>query len=90
MRVSICALPRTARYACACARAHTHTQCDPSANQQTAQPIASHLTNLQDVTWARALDSTEYMPGLVGMNNMKLHDYANVIVQILARIQPIR
>ncbi|KAL6762204.1 ubiquitin-specific protease 39 [Haematococcus lacustris] len=44
----------------------------------------------KDVTWARALDSSEYMPGLVGLNNMKRHEYANVIVQLLARIPAIR
>lgn len=44
----------------------------------------------RDITWARALDGTEYMPGLVGLNNMKANDYANVVVQILARVSPIR
>jgi len=43
-----------------------------------------------DVTWVRALDGSEYMPGLVGLNNMKCNDYANVVVQVLARISPIR
>ena len=43
-----------------------------------------------EVKWSRALDGTEYMPGLVGMNNMKANDYANVVVQILSRIQPVR
>ncbi len=43
-----------------------------------------------DVTWVRALDGSEYMPGLVGLNNMKANDYANVVVQILARVAPIR
>ena len=43
-----------------------------------------------DVSWARALDGTEYMPGLVGLNNMKNNDYVNVVIQILARITPIR
>ncbi|PRW59503.1 U4 tri-snRNP-associated 2-like [Chlorella sorokiniana] len=42
------------------------------------------------VSWARALDGTEYMPGLVGLNNMKQNDYANVVVQALIRIHPIR
>ena len=46
--------------------------------------------HVQDVTWARSLDGTEYMPGLVGLNNMKRHDYANAIVHILARIPAIR
>jgi len=43
-----------------------------------------------DVKWARALEGTEYMPGLVGLNNMRANDYVNVIVHILARIAPIR
>lgn len=40
--------------------------------------------------WARALDGQEYMPGLVGLNNMKNNDYVNVTVQILARVVSIR
>lgn len=43
-----------------------------------------------EVKWTRALDGTEYMPGLVGLNNMKRNDYANVCIQALARITPIR
>lgn len=35
-----------------------------------------------DVSWARALDGSEYMPGLLGLNNMKANDYANVAVQV--------
>ncbi|EFJ52408.1 ubiquitin-specific protease 39, partial [Volvox carteri f. nagariensis] len=31
-----------------------------------------------------------YMPGLVGLNNMKNNDYINVIMQICARITPLR
>jgi U4/U6.U5 tri-snRNP-associated protein 2 len=30
------------------------------------------------------------MPGLVGLNNMKANDYVNVVVQMLARVGPIR
>ena len=40
----------------------------------------------KDVTWARALDGAEYMPGLLGLNNMKHNDYANVVVQIFSRV----
>ena len=29
----------------------------------------------------RALDGSEYMPGLVGLNNMSRNDYVNVIIQ---------
>lgn len=32
----------------------------------------------------------EYMPGLVGLNNMKSNDYANVVIHILSRVTPIR
>ena len=45
---------------------------------------------LQDIKWARALDGSEYMPGLVGLNNMRANDYANVVIQLMARITPIR
>eukprot|EP00955_Chlamydomonas_euryale_P087056 364266-Chlamydomonas_euryale.AAC.2 len=45
---------------------------------------------MQDVTWARALDGSEYMPGLVGLNNMRMNDYANVVVHILSRVVPVR
>jgi U4/U6.U5 tri-snRNP-associated protein 2 len=42
------------------------------------------------IRWSRAIGGTEYMPGLVGLNNMKANDYANVVVQILARVPPLR
>ena len=35
-----------------------------------------------DISWARALDGSEYMPGLLGLNNMKANDYVNVAVQV--------
>ena len=44
----------------------------------------------QEVTWSRALDGNEYMPGLLGLNNMKHNDYANAAVQILSRVGPVR
>lgn len=40
--------------------------------------------------WAQALDGSEYMPGLVGLNNMKMNDYANVVFQALNRVGPLR
>lgn len=40
--------------------------------------------------WAKSLDGKEYMPGLIGLNNMKANDYANVILQALIRISPLR
>lgn len=42
------------------------------------------------LSWSRALDGNEYMPGLLGLNNMKHNDYVNVLVQILSRVAPIR
>lgn len=44
----------------------------------------------QDVRWSRALDGNEYMPGLLGLNNMKHNDYVNVLVQIFSRVAPVR
>ena len=40
--------------------------------------------------WSRDLEGKEYMPGLVGLNNMKHNDYANVVLQALFRVAPIR
>jgi U4/U6.U5 tri-snRNP-associated protein 2 len=40
--------------------------------------------------WSKSLDGQEYMPGLIGLNNMKANDYANVILQSLIRISPLR
>ena len=54
-------------------------------------PAAEEVARLDSgVSWARALDGSEYMPGLVGLNNMKQNDYANVVVQALIRVYPIR
>eukprot|EP01135_Chromosphaera_perkinsii_P005279 Nk52_evm5s331 gene=Nk52_evmTU5s331 len=39
---------------------------------------------------SRSLDGRLYMPGAVGLNNIKRNDYMNVIVQALAQVQPIR
>lgn len=36
----------------------------------------------------RALDGSEYMPGLVGLNNMSRNDYVNVIIQASPWQQP--
>lgn len=40
--------------------------------------------------WARDLAGKEFMPGLVGLNNMKANDYANVALQGLLRVSPVR
>lgn len=53
----------------------------------TEAEVASTTT---DDSWSRALHGVEYMPGLIGLNNMKANDYANVVFQALNRIDPLR
>ena len=48
------------------------------------------VKKLAGVQWARTLDGSDYMPGLVGLNNMKRNDYANVIIQSLVRVPKLR
>ncbi|CAO2823598.1 unnamed protein product [Amaranthus hypochondriacus] len=40
--------------------------------------------------WSRALDGSEYLPGLVGLNNIKETDFVNVTIQALMRVTPLR
>jgi len=40
--------------------------------------------------WARALDGSDYLPGMVGLNNIKENDFVNVIIQSLMRVTPLR
>ncbi|CAI8006750.1 U4/U6.U5 tri-snRNP-associated protein 2 [Geodia barretti] len=37
-----------------------------------------------------ALDGTKYLPGIVGLNNIKANDYMNVILHCLAHVTPLR
>mmetsp|Transcript_29960 Transcript_29960/g.89642 ORF Transcript_29960/g.89642 Transcript_29960/m.89642 type:complete len:626 (+) Transcript_29960:153-2030(+) len=39
---------------------------------------------------SRALDGRTYLPGIVGLNNIKANDYVNVVVQMLCRVTPFR
>ncbi|XP_037068844.1 U4/U6.U5 tri-snRNP-associated protein 2-like [Pollicipes pollicipes] len=39
---------------------------------------------------SRAYDGSNYMPGTVGLNNIKANDYCNVIFQALSNVVPIR
>ena len=39
---------------------------------------------------ARSLEGTEFIPGCVGLNNLKLTDYANCVIQLLSRSKPLR
>ncbi|KAK1272393.1 Ubiquitin carboxyl-terminal hydrolase 8 [Acorus gramineus] len=40
--------------------------------------------------WSRALDGSNYLPGMVGLNNIKETDFVNVIIQSLMRVTPLR
>jgi U4/U6.U5 tri-snRNP-associated protein 2 len=40
--------------------------------------------------YARGVDGSDYMPGLIGLNNIKNTDFVNVVVQSLARMPPLR
>jgi U4/U6.U5 tri-snRNP-associated protein 2 len=40
--------------------------------------------------WSSALDGSEYLPGVVGLNNVKATDYVNVVLQALMRVMPLR
>ncbi|CAI7653781.1 unnamed protein product [Penicillium pancosmium] len=44
----------------------------------------------KEVIDAWDLSGSRYRPGFVGMNNIKANDYLNVVVQLLAHVQPIR
>lgn len=39
---------------------------------------------------SRSLEGSTFMPGCVGLNNLKLTEFANCIVQLLARVKPLR
>lgn len=39
---------------------------------------------------SRAIDGTLYLPGIVGLNNIKANDYCNVILQALSHVTPLR
>ncbi|XP_044735313.1 U4/U6.U5 tri-snRNP-associated protein 2 [Chrysoperla carnea] len=39
---------------------------------------------------SRAIDGSMYLPGIVGLNNIKANDYCNVILQALSHVSPLR
>ena len=41
-------------------------------------------------TVSKALDGTEYIPGCIGLNNIKRTDYVNVIIQAMCRVTNLR
>ncbi|KAJ7561746.1 hypothetical protein O6H91_03G039700 [Diphasiastrum complanatum] len=40
--------------------------------------------------WARTLDGSDYLPGMVGLNNIKETDFVNVTIQSVMRVTPLR
>ena len=48
------------------------------------------LRLLDDLRTARGLDGSEYIVGLMGLNNIHRNDWLNVVVQALVRITPLR
>ncbi|XP_021727137.1 U4/U6.U5 tri-snRNP-associated protein 2-like isoform X1 [Chenopodium quinoa] len=40
--------------------------------------------------WSRALNCSFYLPGSVGLNKLKEADFANVVIQALVRVTPLR
>ncbi|CAG8498685.1 14364_t:CDS:10 [Funneliformis caledonium] len=44
----------------------------------------------QNIRHSYDLNNKKYLPGFVGLNNVKANDYVNVIIQALAHIPPLR
>ncbi|XP_064604275.1 ubiquitin carboxyl-terminal hydrolase 39-like [Liolophura sinensis] len=50
-----------------------------------------HIANLDNHTkMSRAYDGTTYLPGIVGLNNIKANDYCNVVLQALSHVHTFR
>ncbi|XP_061449028.1 ubiquitin carboxyl-terminal hydrolase 39 isoform X2 [Rhineura floridana] len=50
-----------------------------------------HIANLdKQAKLSRAYDGTTYLPGIVGLNNIKANDYANAVLQALSNVPPLR
>jgi U4/U6.U5 tri-snRNP-associated protein 2 len=44
----------------------------------------------KNTSYAHGLDGTNYLPGVVGLNNIKTTDWVNVSVQALIRVPTLR
>lgn len=44
----------------------------------------------KNLKMSRAYDGTLYLPGIVGLNNIKANDYSNVVIQALVNVAPLR
>ncbi|KAJ3048675.1 hypothetical protein HK097_010314 [Rhizophlyctis rosea] len=56
----------------------------PTFTSEQVANLDKHLPQAYD------LNNKAYMPGFVGLNNIKQNDYVNVIIQSLAHITPLR
>lgn len=56
----------------------------PTFTQQEIQMID------KSTKYSIAFDGTAYLPGIVGLNNIKFNDYCNVILQSLSHVPPLR
>jgi U4/U6.U5 tri-snRNP-associated protein 2 len=54
--------------------------------------FSDEMINNLDVepNYSKALDGTEYIPGCIGLNNIKRTDYVNVVLQGLFRVTAFR
>ncbi|KAJ4783549.1 Ubiquitin C-terminal hydrolases superfamily protein [Rhynchospora pubera] len=57
-------------------------------NPRFMREQVAHLD--QNKQWSRALDGSNYLPGMVGLNNIKETDFVNVTIQSLMRVTPLR
>lgn len=47
-----------------------------------------HIKNLDSSSkLSRAIDGSLYMPGIVGLNNIKANDYCNVVLQVFVLLE---
>ncbi len=48
------------------------------------------LDDPDNIKHSRTIDGTLYIPGIVGLNNIKANDYCNVVLQAMSHVSPIR
>mmetsp|Transcript_26842 Transcript_26842/g.61905 ORF Transcript_26842/g.61905 Transcript_26842/m.61905 type:complete len:489 (+) Transcript_26842:233-1699(+) len=57
-------------------------------NPTFSEPMVTKLDS--EISFARGIDGGDYLPGAIGLNNIRGTDYVNVVVQCLVRIPPLR
>lgn len=69
-----------------CGKPFDELQCVRLSLQYVLKPTFTkqHIAGLdKQGKLYRAYDGTTYLPGIVGLNNIKANDYANVVLQVL-------